>query len=240
MELLLRESPLAWVPDLPRGMVTPAREERPPMTTPEELKDLAQGIGCDVSEEQAALLLGYLDAMLDENTRVNLTAVREREDAVRLHALDSLALGAAWEGPPPSRCLDIGTGNGFPGVAAACLYPDAEVLLIDRTRKKVDAIQRALATAGIDTSRVRTEQLDAAEAPSRGLKHTFDLITTRAVASPGKVGALARPLLARGGRFLCWISDDPTALSAQVFKMKRTGRLDYSVSDRSRHILVFG
>jgi len=44
------------------------------------------------------------------------------------HAVDALAVQLA--GLTPRRVLDLGTGNGFPGIAVAALWPDAEVVLL--------------------------------------------------------------------------------------------------------------
>ena len=117
------------------------------------LQDLATQAGAQVSVEACASLLAYLEAMLEENQRINLTAVREREAAVIFHGLDSLAMAALPREQDPAMALDIGTGNGFPGVAIACLFPGAQVLLMDRTLKKLKAIERALQAAGLDLGR---------------------------------------------------------------------------------------
>ena len=172
---------------------------------------MAAALDCEISEAGAEQLLAFLDAMLDENQRINLTAVRDRETAVLFHALDSLAAGSRALGVEVSSCLDLGTGNGFPGVAIACLFPKAEVLLMDRTLKKLKAIERALAVAGFNPDRVSTEQLDAIEAPKRGHSRRFDLVTARAVGEPRVVGLLARPLIMQGGNFLCWMSPEQQA-----------------------------
>jgi 16S rRNA (guanine527-N7)-methyltransferase len=181
------------------------------VTNATELKGLAAGIDCELSLEAAEQLLVYLDAMLDENQRINLTGVREREPAVLFHVLDSLAVGSAALEVETTSCLDLGTGNGFPGVAVACLFPEAEVVLMDRTLKKLKAIERALAVAGFDPERVRTVQMDAAEAPSHGHGRYFDLVCARAIGEPRPVGLLARPLLRPFGSFLCWMSEDQRA-----------------------------
>lgn len=75
----------------------------------------AKALGAELDEPRAARLLAYLDAMLTLNEQINLTAVRDREQAVVLHALDGLAF--ARTGLHPRHALDLGTGNGFPGVA---------------------------------------------------------------------------------------------------------------------------
>ena len=212
------------------------------MTNASELRDLAAAIGCDIPLERAELLLAYTDAMLDENTRVNLTAVREREAAVMFHALDSLAMGNAAFELRPRNCMDLGTGNGFPGVAIACLYPDAQVLLVDRTLKKLKAIERAAATAGFAPGQLVTAQMDAAEAPARGYRKAFDLITARAVGPAREMGILAKPLLVKGGSLLCWISEGTNVAAALPGDLRRKGDFEYRLpapAERVRRLVSY-
>ena len=162
----------------------------------------AAEIGCALNDEQADALLAYLDAMLDENRSVNLTAVRDPDRALVLHATDSLAVALALAGTAPESCLDLGTGNGFPGVAVKVLCPDARVVLLDRTRKKLDAVRRALERARIGG--VETLHADACQARAAGLEGHFELVTARAVGAPELVAQLAAPLLAAGGHLCLW------------------------------------
>lgn len=166
----------------------------------------AKVLGADLAPERADKLLAYLDAMLALNQQINLTAVRDRESAVVLHALDGLAF--ARTGLRPRHALDLGSGNGFPGVAIAALHPAASVVLMDRTGKKVRAIGSCLLTARLDG--VETLQLDAAQAPAlrRDLRHAFDVVVARAVGRPAEVAELAAPLTRPGGHLVLWLEAD--------------------------------
>ena len=213
------------------------------MTDAPAFQSLAAAMGVDISMDGAQRLLAYLDAMLDENTRINLTAVRDRESAVMFHALDSVALGCCGLERAPRKALDIGTGNGFPGVAIACLYPDVHVLLMDRTLKKLKAIMRALEASGFDTSQFDTVQMDAGEAPAHGYNGQFDLITTRAVGPPVAMGRMASPLLASRGRLVNWHSEETH--SPQTFKggLHRVGEVTYTLpepANRVRRLAHYG
>jgi 16S rRNA (guanine527-N7)-methyltransferase len=201
------------------------------VTNAAAFKAMAAAIDCELSLEAAEQLLAYLDAMLDENQRINLTAVREREAAVMFHALDSVAMGSAAFGLEVTACLDLGTGNGFPGVAALCLYPEAEVVLMDRTLKKLKAIERALDVAGLTSERVRTVQMNAIEAPKHGHKRKYDLVAARAVGDAFEVGLLARPLLTQAGSFLCWMSPEQRAKSKKPEAYREPEFIEYTLPE---------
>jgi 16S rRNA (guanine527-N7)-methyltransferase len=174
------------------------------------------------------MLLAYLDAMLAINQQINLTAVRDREAAVVLHALDGLAF--ALSGLRPQHVLDLGTGNGFPGVCVAGLHPGASVVLMDKTGKKVRAIGSCLMMAKFDA--VETVQMDAAQAPAlrRDYRHAFDAVTARAVGSPEAMAALAAPLLRPGGHLVLWLDAD-AATPAGLGDFRRTQLVRYTLPE---------
>jgi 16S rRNA (guanine527-N7)-methyltransferase len=178
----------------------------PNRTDAAALVQAARALGAELDEPRAGRLLAYLDAMLATNEHVNLTAVRDREQAVVLHVLDGLAF--ARTRLRPAHALDVGTGNGFPGVCVAALHPGASVVLMDRTGKKVRAIGGCLVAARLDG--VETMQMDAQQAPAlaRELRHAFDLVTARAVGKPELLADLAAPLTRPGGHLVVWLDAD--------------------------------
>lgn len=90
-------------------------------------------------------LLAYLEIILRINETLNLTAVRDRDEAIARHLEESLELVpairaiAAERGGrrTPLRLVDVGTGGGFPGVPLAVALPDIEVELIEAREKKL-------------------------------------------------------------------------------------------------------
>ena len=207
-----------------------------------QLQTLCSTIGVSIPALGCECLLAYLDAMLVENQTINLTAVREREASVMFHALDSLAMGLVEFEVSPTRALDLGTGNGFPGVAIACLFPEAHVVLMDRTHKKLSAIQRALSAAGFAMEQFEAVHLNANEAPARGYGGIFDLITTRAVGPPAEMGRMAQPLLAKGGSLLTWLSEGTEAPAKLSRSLRKVAEYEYHLpapADRTRRLVRY-
>jgi len=92
--------------------------------------------------------------------------VRDRDDAVVRHLLDSLSVVRVWREvagtDAPRRFLDVGTGGGFPGAVLAVAWPASYGTLIDSTGKKVRAVADALGAAGIrnaEALQCRAEQM---------------------------------------------------------------------------------
>ncbi|MEZ5988517.1 MAG: RsmG family class I SAM-dependent methyltransferase [Planctomycetota bacterium] len=174
----------------------------PAPARPAGLADLARQAELDVPAEAPKRLTAYLDAMLDENRRLNLSGIRDRDEALVLHALDALQVWAVVA-RSPRLVVDIGTGNGFPGVAAAALWPEARVVLVERTRKKAEAVGRCLAASGLAAEVL---PLDASQVPALhpGLRHAADLVLSRATATLEAVARLAAPLLRPEGLCVQW------------------------------------
>ena len=157
----------------------------------------------------------YLEAMLAENQHLNLTGIRDPGKAHVLHVLDSLQIVELVSELElaPTRCLDLGSGNGFPGVALLALFPDAEVWFMERTAKKVAAMERIFRTAAVTASGLRAPHLlkmDAGQAPAlrTDLRGHFDLVTARALAAAEQAATWAGPLTVAGGCLLLWLAEN--------------------------------
>ena len=177
--------------------------------------------GLRLATEAVARLALYADALLALNREINLTAARDVEQILDVLLVPSVGVHAAWTGvQPPRRVLDIGSGNGFPGVAAAVLWPAADVLLVERRAKKARAITGCLEAAGITNAHAL--DCDAREVKARrpDAMGRMDLVTVRAVGALAETTALAAPFLAPGGCVVHWkgdrLGDDERAEGARA------------------------
>ena len=152
-----------------------------------------------INQEQIDQLLNHVNLLLEKNTHINLTAVRDFEAAVDLHVKDSLSIIRTVNHSKLGAYLDIGTGGGFPGVPIG-IVTDRKGVLLDSTKKKVDAVQEFLDALGL-SPRVKAE---AARAEDYARKHAgeFAVVTARAVSSLPSIIELAAPFLSKGGRLI--------------------------------------
>src|SRR6056297_1998284 len=99
-----------------------------------------------MSEDQHALLEAYLDAVLEKNQVMNLTAIRNKEAAWTKHILDSLEIGACAGVARENvhRIMDLGTGGGFPGVPLMITHPDKTFHFLDSSAKKLRFVKETL------------------------------------------------------------------------------------------------
>lgn len=149
----------------------------------------------------------YLAKLLEENQTHNLLSRHLAEPDVARGTLEipSYAIGRVWgERAAPAAAMDIGSGNGYPGIVLAAAWPDARVLLVERRQKKAAAIARCASAA--DFGNVRVIATDAREIPAhhKELVGVVDLVTARGVGSLAEVTHLALPFLAPGGLVVHW------------------------------------
>lgn len=156
---------------------------------------LAEGLrrlDLDVSDDARQRLLDYVALLTRWNRAYNLTAVRDPEQMVVRHLLDSLAVLPHVE---DGELLDVGTGAGLPGIPLAICRPDLRVTLLDSNGKKVRFVRQAIMAlhlANADVVQSRVEQY----------RNAISQVITRAFASLPDIVALAAPALAPGGRLL--------------------------------------
>ncbi|OUR71007.1 16S rRNA (guanine(527)-N(7))-methyltransferase RsmG [Methylophaga sp. 42_8_T64] len=138
------------------------------------LQQLKQGciaLNLDVADEQLAKLIAYVKLLAKWNKSFNLTSVREPEQMVSRHILDSLAIQPYLTG---NSLLDVGTGAGLPGIPLAIIKPEMAITLLDSNSKKTRFLQQAKAELNLDNITVVHSRVEEAELAK------FDLVTARA------------------------------------------------------------
>ncbi|MGB5412255.1 MAG: 16S rRNA (guanine(527)-N(7))-methyltransferase RsmG [Woeseiaceae bacterium] len=141
--------------------------------------------------EQFSALLSELERW---NARVNLTAIRQRDEMVTGHLLDSLVARPLLHG---KTVLDVGTGAGFPGLPLAIVEPQRHFTLVDSNNKKIMFIQHVAGLLGLDNvTAVKARSEDYAPG------QRFDTVTARALAALPKLVELAGHHVGEDGVFV--------------------------------------
>lgn len=165
------------------------------------------------TKDALATLVRYVEAVLAENERINLTGAKSLGAALDTLALDALPVARALEeGASPAVCVDLGTGNGLPGVVAALRWPKSRVVLVERRAKKAQAVERCLAAVAVPHAVVVACDGRELVRARPDLAKRVDLVMVRAVGEIAPTTKEAAPWLARGGRIVHW---KPGALSAE-------------------------
>jgi len=105
----------------------------------------------NLTEVQINKLMSYLTLLQKWNKVYNLTAIRDPEEMLVKHLLDSLAVVPFVQG---QRIIDVGTGGGLPGIPLAICYPDKQIDLLDSNSKKTRFLIQAKAELGLINTQV--------------------------------------------------------------------------------------
>jgi 16S rRNA (guanine527-N7)-methyltransferase len=124
----------------------------------EELSRGAQQLGVELSESQHSQLLAYLALLIKWNKAYNLTAVRDPDEMVSRHLLDSLSVVPFIAG---ERWLDVGSGGGMPGIPLAILFPDMNVTVLDSNGKKTRFLTQVKLELKLDNLEVIHSRVEA-------------------------------------------------------------------------------
>lgn len=158
----------------------------------DELSLGAQQLGVSLTPEQHRLLSAYLALLHKWNKVYNLTAIRDPQQMIAHHLLDSLAvLPHLWAG----RWLDVGCGAGLPGVVLAIMRPAWAFTLLDSNSKKTGFVQQAVIELGLQNVTVRCARVEDLQG------ETFDGIISRAFTELGDFLQISQHLLAKDGRW---------------------------------------
>jgi len=141
----------------------------------------------------------YIEILLRENAKHNLTAITEPEEVRQKHFADSLALleHLPCSLPASAAVIDVGSGAGFPGVPLAIARPEWRVTLLEATAKKAKFLSLLKDELGLPLTILNARAEIAAHDPM--LREQFDLVVSRAVASLPVLCELCLPFVRPGG-----------------------------------------
>ena len=165
-------------------------------------------LGLELSDDQVAKLLAYQDWVAKWNKVYNLTALRDPQEMLTHHLLDSLAAVAplrrhlAAAGLEKPRLLDVGSGAGLPGAVFAIVCPELDVSCVDTVAKKALFIQQIAAA-------LRLPNLHGIHARVENLKQQWDVVSSRAFASLLDFTSWSRQALAEQGVWLAMKGKHP-------------------------------
>lgn len=208
------------------------------MVTPRHAEELVRGareLGIELTARQQELLLGYLALLIKWNKAYNLTAVRDPDEMVSRHLLDSLSV-VPYVAEAGDNWLDVGSGGGMPGIPLAILFPERRFTLLDSNGKKtrfLTQVKLELHLSNMDVVHSRIEAFTPAQ--------PFSGICSRAFSSLADFVGWTRHL---GNGETRWLAmkglqpDDELQALPQDFRLERTHVLKVPGCQGQRHLLI--
>lgn len=164
------------------------------MSLQAKLEQGLQQAELNLPENVRQKLLDYLALLQKWNKVHNLTAVRDPEEMVTLHLLDSLSVLPYIQA---KHLLDVGSGAGLPGIPLAICLPDLQVTVMDSSHKKASFMRQAKAELDIPNLEVVCGRVEKYQP-----EQLFDVVISRAFSDLAEFVALTEHLCAPGAQWL--------------------------------------
>lgn len=187
-----------------------------------QLEQGIQALKLELAPAQVDLLMSFMDLLQKWNKVYNLTSVRDPQEMLTHHLLDSLSAVPALlhhvntlpvEEGKRLPLLDVGSGGGLPGVVFSICCPQIDVNCVDTVGKKAAFIQQVAAS-------LRLPNLHGIHDRVENLKTRYPVISCRAFASLVDFTTWSRKAMADGGIWFAMKAKHPdeeiAALPADV------------------------
>ncbi len=186
------------------------------MTVPAFVADQLARLNVVVESERLELCARFLELLLDENTRQNLTGITDVDESWKRHVIDSFTLLPLLKDvPEDARLVDVGAGGGMPGIPLAIARPDLRVTLVEATEKKARFLESALIALSLGNVKVRNERAETVGHES-GHRQSHDVATCRALGRMRELLEYTLPLVKKGGVLLAMKGRDVAAEVAEA------------------------
>ncbi|HCT6438073.1 TPA: 16S rRNA (guanine(527)-N(7))-methyltransferase RsmG [Salmonella enterica] len=198
-----------------------------------KLSRLLADAGISLTDHQKTLLVAYVDMLHKWNKAYNLTSVRDPNEMLVRHILDSIVVAPYLQG---QRFIDVGTGPGLPGIPLAIVLPYAHFTLLDSLGKRVRflrQVQHELKLENITPVQSRVEAYPS-EPP-------FDGVISRAFASLNDMVSWCHHLPGEKGRFYALkgqLPGDEIASLPDNFSVESVEKLRVPQLEGERHLVI--
>ncbi|HFL5522875.1 TPA: 16S rRNA (guanine(527)-N(7))-methyltransferase RsmG [Salmonella bongori] len=198
-----------------------------------KLSRLLNEASISLTDHQKNQLVAYVDMLHKWNKAYNLTSVRDPDEMLVRHILDSIVVAPYLQG---LRFIDVGTGPGLPGIPLAIVLPGAHFTLLDSLGKRVRflrQVQHELKLENITPVQSRVEAYPS-EPP-------FDGIISRAFASLNDMVNWCHHLPGEEGRFYALkgqLPEDEIASLSDGFSVESVEKLLVPQLEGERHLVI--
>ncbi|MHC0466784.1 16S rRNA (guanine(527)-N(7))-methyltransferase RsmG [Kosakonia cowanii] len=198
-----------------------------------KLSRLLAEAGISLSDQQQQQLVAYVEMLHKWNKAYNLTSVRDPNEMLVRHILDSIVVAPHLQG---TRFIDVGTGPGLPGIPLSIVRPESHFTLLDSLGKRVRflrQVQHELKLTNIEPVQSRVEDFPA-EPP-------FDGVISRAFASLNDMVSWCHHLPGNAGRFYALkgqLPEDEIALLPAGLAVESIVELKVPHLEGERHLVI--
>jgi 16S rRNA (guanine527-N7)-methyltransferase len=213
----------------------------------DQINSILEKLGVSLEGETIAKLVLFWEFLLKNNDLTNLVSKRVQPfQGFVAHVIDSLT-ALKMDAPSEVKCLDLGSGGGFPGFPLHLARPDWDITLVESRIKKAEFLFQAKELFGGDKLSVLNAKLNRASPHFADHKEAYNLVTARAVDKIAAMAPIVARLLVKGGFFLAfkgpnYIGElDQSIPSLRKYNLTLRKKLSFTIPflEAKRNLLLF-
>ena len=154
----------------------------------------------DIDNEKIEQLYDYMKNILKWNEVINLTAIKDENEFIMKHFIDSLTILKYIN--ENSKMIDIGTGAGFPGMPVKIVKPNLDITLVDSVNKKINVLKDITEKMSIQKINIIHSRIEDI-ANQKEYREQFDYVTSRALSNITTLSEYMLPFLKINGKAIC-------------------------------------
>ena len=161
--------------------------------------DELEKLGISITKKQLDQLEKFYEILVEENEKMNLTRITNREEVYLKHFYDSLTLIKMIDLSQDLTLCDVGTGAGMPGIVLKIVFPNLKITLIDALQKRINYLKKVIEKLNlteIEAIHIRSEDY------AKTVREKFDIVTARAVANLKVLSEITIPMVKIDGLFI--------------------------------------
>ncbi len=209
------------------------------MSLLQQITQSLRALGYDFAAQEKLLpelIERYLLLIEKWNKIHNLTAIRNLQDMLYQHVMDSLAVLPHINGP---QIIDVGSGAGLPGIPIALARPDWQVSLVESNQKKASFLQQVKIELALQNVEVIGQRIEDIHSDKK-----VTTIITRAFSELGEFIDLTRQLAAKKNDNCRWVAMKANCSESELKQIHPPFSMEKSVSlivpglDATRQLIV--
>lgn len=207
------------------------------------LKADANELNIKLTDLQLDNFYTYMKILLEWSARINLTAIKEPEEIIKKHFIDSLTIKKYID--DDLSIIDVGTGAGFPGIPLNIASNTNKITLLDALNKRLNFLNEVIKE--LKLKNIKTVHFRAEEAGrNKQYREKFDVATSRAVAPLNILVEYLLPFVKIGGKCICMkgsniveeLENSKNAISILGGEIENIDKLTLPGTDIVRNIIV--
>lgn len=175
--------------------------------------------GIPLAEEAVAMLAEHARAVRDSAEEFGLTSIRDPEAFLERHLGEAFEGAALLDPAVEGVLLDLGSGNGYPGLPLAVARPGLQLLFCEASPRRAGFLREVLERIGLERAEVLEAQIQRAS-------DLFDLepirvLSTRAMGGWEKILPRLAARMDDLGEMLVWAGAEMEPIARRAIWRKR-------------------